>query len=186
LKRRALSPVDECSDREWPRSRGLIVDPAPRRKILRLRFGLDGQRQRHWRRRKDFHVSKERIRQIEKKALRKLKNPNRQAFQDFYRVEEKSTGGNGPPNTRSYPEGHFRRVNSRLFVVRPTSVRLVCGYRQEAANSPSNGKKAHEVEINAIRIGKFAQTAAPIPAMRRQIRRTFDTVPTLPGTSSWA
>jgi RNA polymerase primary sigma factor len=49
-------------------------------KILRLRFGLDGHQAETLEKiGKIFNVSKERIRQIEKKALRKLKNPNRQA-----------------------------------------------------------------------------------------------------------
>ena len=79
---RALSPVDECSDRELAEvTRTLLSTLQPREeKILRLRFGLDGQPGETLEKiGKIFHVSKERIRQIEKKALRKLKNPNRQA-----------------------------------------------------------------------------------------------------------
>jgi RNA polymerase primary sigma factor len=79
---RALSPVDECSDRELAEvTRSLLATLQPREeKILRLRFGLDGQPAETLEKiGKIFHVSKERIRQIEKKALRKLKNPNRQA-----------------------------------------------------------------------------------------------------------
>jgi RNA polymerase primary sigma factor len=79
---RALSPVDECSDRELAEvTRTLLATLQPREeKILRLRFGLDGQPAETLEKiGKIFHVSKERIRQIEKKALRKLKNPNRQA-----------------------------------------------------------------------------------------------------------
>jgi len=79
---RALSPVDECSDRELAEvTRALLSTLQPREeKILRLRFGLDGQPAETLEKiGKLFHVSKERIRQIEKKALRKLKNPNRQA-----------------------------------------------------------------------------------------------------------
>jgi len=79
---RALSPADECSDRELAEvTRTLLATLQPREeKILRLRFGLDGQPAETLEKiGKIFHVSKERIRQIEKKALRKLKNPNRQA-----------------------------------------------------------------------------------------------------------
>jgi RNA polymerase primary sigma factor len=79
---RALSPVDECSDRELAEvTRTLLSTLQPREeKILRLRFGLDGQPAETLEKiGKIFNVSKERIRQIEKKALRKLKNPNRQA-----------------------------------------------------------------------------------------------------------
>ncbi|MGA2403704.1 MAG: sigma-70 family RNA polymerase sigma factor [Syntrophobacteraceae bacterium] len=79
---RALSPIDECSDRELAEvTRSLLSTLQPREeKILRLRFGLDGQPAETLEKiGKIFNVSKERIRQIEKKALRKLKNPNRQA-----------------------------------------------------------------------------------------------------------
>ncbi|MDR3570204.1 MAG: sigma-70 family RNA polymerase sigma factor [Syntrophobacteraceae bacterium] len=79
---KALSPADECSDRELAEvTRTLLSTLQPREeKILRLRFGLDGQPAETLEKiGKLFHVSKERIRQIEKKALRKLQNPNRQA-----------------------------------------------------------------------------------------------------------
>ncbi|MCE5334442.1 MAG: sigma-70 family RNA polymerase sigma factor [Desulfobacteraceae bacterium] len=79
---RALSPMEECSDKELAGiTRSLLSTLQPREeKILRLRFGLDGQPAETLERiGKMFNVSKERIRQIEKKALRKLKNPNRQA-----------------------------------------------------------------------------------------------------------
>ena len=79
---KALSPADECSDRELAEvTRTLLSTLQPREeKILRLRFGLDGQPAETLEKiGKVFNVSKERIRQIEKKALRKLKNPNRQA-----------------------------------------------------------------------------------------------------------
>ena len=79
---KALSPADECSDRELAQvTKTLLSTLQPREeKILRLRFGLDGQPAETLEKiGKLFNVSKERIRQIEKKALRKLQNPNRQA-----------------------------------------------------------------------------------------------------------
>ena len=79
---RAVSPMDECSDRELAEvTRSLLSTLQPREeKILRLRFGLDGHPAETLEKiGKTFKVSKERIRQIEKKALRKLRNPNRQA-----------------------------------------------------------------------------------------------------------
>lgn len=79
---RTASPVDECSDRELAEvTRSLLSSLQPREeKILRLRFGIDGQPAETLEKiGKCFKVSKERIRQIEKKALRKLRNPNRQA-----------------------------------------------------------------------------------------------------------
>ncbi len=79
---RAASPMEECSDKELAEiTRTLLSTLQPREeKILRLRFGLDGQPAETLEKiGRIFNVSKERIRQIEKKALRKLKNPNRQA-----------------------------------------------------------------------------------------------------------
>jgi len=78
-----ISPMDECSDRELVQTtRILLSSLRPREeKILRLRFGLDGRPAETLERiGKMFKLSKERIRQIEKKALRKLKNRNPQAF----------------------------------------------------------------------------------------------------------
>jgi len=47
-------------------------------KVLRLRFGLDDGRQRTLEEvGKEFNVTRERIRQIEAKALRKLRHPSR-------------------------------------------------------------------------------------------------------------
>lgn len=77
----AASPLEECSDKQLATvTRSLLATLQPREeKILRLRFGLDGQPAETLEKiGKSFNVSKERIRQIEKKALRKLRNPNRQ------------------------------------------------------------------------------------------------------------
>ena len=54
-------------------------------KVLRLRFGLDDGRQRTLEEvGKEFNVTRERIRQIEAKALRKLRNPVRsKRIRDF-------------------------------------------------------------------------------------------------------
>jgi len=74
--------MEECSDRELAEmTRALLSSLQPREeKILRLRFGIDGQPAETLEKiGRSFKVSKERIRQIEKKALRKLRNPNRQA-----------------------------------------------------------------------------------------------------------
>jgi RNA polymerase primary sigma factor len=79
---RAVSPVEECSGRELAElTRELLSTLQPREeKILRARFGIDGQPAETLEKiGRTFRVSKERIRQIEKKALRKLRNPNRQA-----------------------------------------------------------------------------------------------------------
>jgi RNA polymerase primary sigma factor len=79
---KAISPLEECSGRELAElTRELLSTLQPREeKILRARFGIDGQPAETLEKiGRTFKVSKERIRQIEKKALRKLRNPNRQA-----------------------------------------------------------------------------------------------------------
>ena len=55
-------------------------------KVIRLRYGLDDCHARTLEEvGKEFNVTRERIRQIEAKALRKLRNPNRsKKLQDFY------------------------------------------------------------------------------------------------------
>ena len=54
-------------------------------KVIRLRYGLDDNRPRTLEEvGKEFNVTRERIRQIEAKALRKLRHPNKmKKFQDF-------------------------------------------------------------------------------------------------------
>jgi RNA polymerase primary sigma factor len=77
----AVSPLEECSGKELAEvTRELLSSLQPREeKILRARFGIDGQPAETLEKiGRTFKVSKERIRQIEKKALRKLRNPNRQ------------------------------------------------------------------------------------------------------------
>ena len=55
-------------------------------KVIRLRYGLDDSHPRTLEEvGKEFNVTRERIRQIEAKALRKLRHPNRsKKLQDFY------------------------------------------------------------------------------------------------------
>jgi RNA polymerase primary sigma factor len=79
----APSPMEECSDRELAEiTRNILSSLLPREeKILRLRFGLDGQPAETLEGiGKMLSLSKERIRQIEKKALRKLKNSDPRAY----------------------------------------------------------------------------------------------------------
>lgn len=79
----AVSVIDECAHRELGEiTRTILSTLEPREeKILRLRFGLNGQPEETLDKiGKRFNVSKERIRQIEKKALRKLKHPHRQVI----------------------------------------------------------------------------------------------------------
>lgn len=64
----------------------IISSLTPReQKVIRMRYGLDDGRARTLEEvGREFKVTRERIRQIEAKALRKLRNPNRQRrLKDF-------------------------------------------------------------------------------------------------------
>lgn len=71
LKEQLMEVLDTLTDRE--------------EKVLRLRFGLDDGRARTLEEvGKEFNVTRERIRQIEAKALRKLRHPSRsKKLKDF-------------------------------------------------------------------------------------------------------
>ena len=74
------SPMEDYARKElMEATRALLASLHPREeKILRARFGMDGEKPRTLEQiGKDFKVSKERIRQIEKKALNKLRHPTR-------------------------------------------------------------------------------------------------------------
>lgn len=78
---RTPSPVNQCSHGELAEAiRQLLTTLQPREvEVIRLRFGLEGQAAETLERiGQTFKVSKERIRQIEKKALEKLRKLNRQ------------------------------------------------------------------------------------------------------------
>lgn len=72
LKEQLLSVIDTLTPRE--------------QKVIRLRYGLDDAHPRTLEEvGKEFNVTRERIRQIEAKALRKLRNPNRsKKLKDFW------------------------------------------------------------------------------------------------------
>jgi RNA polymerase primary sigma factor len=78
--RKIMSPVDTASHESLKDQIGSVLDTlTPReQRILRLRFGLDDGRSRTLQEvGKEFKVTRERIRQIEAKALRKLRHPTR-------------------------------------------------------------------------------------------------------------
>lgn len=76
-----IQSVEEIvADREMRRALEVVVSTLTQReqKVLRLRFGLDDGRARTLEEvGKQFNVTRERIRQIEAKALRKLRHPSR-------------------------------------------------------------------------------------------------------------
>ncbi len=77
------SPADNMRDKElYEVLRRLLATLQPREeKILRLRFGIDGNPEETLEKiGRSFNVSKERIRQIEKKALQKLQHPKRRVL----------------------------------------------------------------------------------------------------------
>jgi RNA polymerase primary sigma factor len=78
--RRALPPVDAATKRLLKEQIDEVLSTlTPREKrVLQLRFGLEDKRSRTLEEvGKEFNVTRERIRQIEAKALRKLRHPSR-------------------------------------------------------------------------------------------------------------
>ena len=76
----ALAPADAASHQLLKEQVEDVLDSLTERerKVLQLRFGLDDGRSRTLEEvGKEFHVTRERIRQIEAKALRKLRQPSR-------------------------------------------------------------------------------------------------------------
>lgn len=82
-----LSPDDYTNNQLLKDEINAVLEGLTEReeKVLRLRFGLlDGRTRTLEEVGKEFNVTRERIRQIEAKALRKLKNPNRcKSLRDF-------------------------------------------------------------------------------------------------------
>lgn len=82
-----LSPVDQASKQLLKNHLDEVLSTLSEReaKVLKLRFGLDGSKQMTLEEvGKVFGVTRERIRQIEAKALRKLKHPSRRKkLQDY-------------------------------------------------------------------------------------------------------
>jgi RNA polymerase primary sigma factor len=76
----ALAPADAAAHQLLKEQvMDVLASLAPReRKVLELRFGLEDGRSRTLEEvGREFHVTRERIRQIEAKALRKLRHPSR-------------------------------------------------------------------------------------------------------------
>ena len=76
----ALAPADAASHQLLKEQVEDVLESLTdrERKVLQLRFGLDDGRSRTLEEvGKEFHVTRERIRQIEAKALRKLRHPSR-------------------------------------------------------------------------------------------------------------
>ena len=75
-----VSPIEAVINTDLEeRTRGVLKTLTPREeKVLRMRFGI-GEKSDHTLEEvgQDFEVTRERIRQIEAKALRKLRHPSR-------------------------------------------------------------------------------------------------------------
>jgi RNA polymerase primary sigma factor len=84
---KALAPSDVASlqDRRLQIEAVLAELPMREREVIRMRFGLNDERARTLEEvGKEFDVTRERIRQIEAKALRKLRHPSRaKRLKDF-------------------------------------------------------------------------------------------------------
>ena len=87
LNRHTAIPADAASHTLLKETLGDVLNSLTEReeKVLRLRFGLEDGRSRTLEEvGKEFNVTRERIRQIEAKALRKLRHPSRsKKLKDF-------------------------------------------------------------------------------------------------------
>ena len=83
----AMEPADAASHQMLKEAVGAVLNTLTEReqKVLKLRFGLDDGRTRTLEEvGREFDVTRERIRQIEAKALRKLRHPRRaQTLKDY-------------------------------------------------------------------------------------------------------
>jgi RNA polymerase primary sigma factor len=78
--RGALAPAEAATNQQLKEQIEAVLDSLTgrERRVLQLRFGLEDGRARTLEEvGKDFHVTRERIRQIEAQALRKLRHPSR-------------------------------------------------------------------------------------------------------------
>ena len=78
--RAALVPAEAAATQLLKEQVAAVLDSLTgrERRVLQLRFGLEDGRARTLQQvGQDFHVTRERIRQIEAKALRKLRHPSR-------------------------------------------------------------------------------------------------------------
>ena len=84
---KSLSPVEAASNNLLKSHVGLVLESLNHReqRVLQLRFGLEDGRSRTLEEvGREFGVTRERIRQIEAKALRKLRHPTRsKKLRDF-------------------------------------------------------------------------------------------------------
>ena len=87
----SLSPMDSASFSMLKEELDTAMDSLTdrERKVIRLRFGLDDGKTRTLEEvGREFDVTRERIRQIEAKALRKLRHPSRsRKLKDFFLID---------------------------------------------------------------------------------------------------
>ena len=100
------------------------------RRVLQLRFGLEDGRARTLEEvGKEFNVTRERIRQIEAKALRKLRHPSRSA------ASSRTTWSRDRPGARRFPGGRFPGPGG----IRPSTRHRMAGPRPAIASDASTG-----------------------------------------------
>jgi RNA polymerase sigma factor (sigma-70 family) len=103
-------------------TRKVLATLTPREeKVLRMRFGI-GEKSDHTLEEvgQDFEVTRERIRQIEAKALRKLRHPSRSSAQELRRIGVLFSSSMKPLPTRTCPTASKKPLSGMRSTPRPT------------------------------------------------------------------
>ena len=121
---------------------GVLDTLTPREeKVLRLRYGLDDGKPRTLEEvGKEFNVTRERIRQIEAKALRKLRHPSRsKKTQGFSRLKCAGPSAYAPSAANSFPAKRLPTSAAITGIARSICSRRGCA---AALSSPISARKA--------------------------------------------
>lgn len=121
----------------------IMANLSPReRDVLRLRFGLDDGRTRTLEEvGRMFGVTRERIRQIEAKALRKLRHPNRHRRKP------------ATETSQAYPEVSWQDMRSKLSVFKSKDrriLKLLWGYTDGECYSSREAANAFDVSVEYV------------------------------------
>ena len=160
--RGALAPAEAASHQLLKEQVEAVLDSLTgrERRVLQLRFGLEDGRARTLEEvGKEFNVTRERIRQIEAKALRKLRHPSRLAQ------------AQGLPGVGARPGRPAPLCCRRARLGRRAAMLLVMRVAASAQGDPPSGLRQPEVSA-LMRVAASAQSEPPTGSRRPARRAT--------------